>query len=149
MSGELKTGVTYYAYVAGSKAEFFGASFVRTDSVDEPAATTSPTIAPTSAPQSTKSPTSSAAPSEEIKVSKVVKTGNTISYSVENAEGVTLDTFVAVYENGVLTGLKKVSQTVANGQVSFSCEGWNTTNARVFVWQEMNPVYKSCQLYNE
>ena len=51
--------------------------------------------------------------------------------------------------NGVLTGLKKVSQTVANGQVSFSCEGWNTTNARVFVWQEMNPVYKSCQLYNE
>ncbi len=149
LSGELKTGVTYYAYVAGSKAEFFGASFVRTDSVDEPAATTSPTIAPTSAPQSTKSPTSSAAPSEEIKVSKVVKTGNTISYSVENAEGVTLDTFVAVYENGVLTGLKKVSQTVANGQVSFSCEGWNTTNARVFVWQEMNPVYKSCQLYNE
>ena len=147
LSGELESGVTYYAYVASSKAEFFGASFVRTDSVEKPVVTAAPTAAPTSVPEATSTPT--AAPSSEIKVDRVVRTGNTISYSVENGEGVTLDTYVAVYESGVLTGLKKVSRTVTNGQISFSCEEWNTNNARVFVWQDMKPVYKSCQLYTE
>lgn len=147
LSGELESGVTYYAYVASSKAEFFGASFVRTDSVEKPVVTAAPTAAPTSVPEATSTPT--AAPSSEIKVDRVVRTGDTISYSVENGDGVTLDTYVAVYESGVLTGLKKVSRTVTNGQISFSCEEWNTNNARVFVWQDMKPVYKSCQLYTE
>lgn len=149
LSGELKAGVTYYAYVAGSKAELFGASFVRTDSVEEPAATASPTIAPTSAPQPTKSPAASAAPTSEIKVSKVVRTGNTISYSVENGDGITLDTYIAVYENNALKEVRKSSNKVVNGQVSFTCDNFDTQSAKAFVWQDMKPVYTSCILYSE
>lgn len=122
LSGEVKKGITYYAYVAGSKAEFFGASFTATYSEETPATLT---------------------------VNKVTKSGDTISYTVYNGNGLTLDTYVAVYEGKTLKEVKKSTNTAENGKVSFSCKGWNTDGARVFVWNGMESVYSSCTLYTE
>jgi hypothetical protein len=62
LSGEVKAGTVYYAYVVSSKADFYGASFTEVYGMEE--ATTAeptnepqtPTIEPTSEPQSTSLP---------------------------------------------------------------------------------------------
>ncbi len=51
LSGNLKKGVTYYAYVAGSKAEFYGASFtMAAEPADDPTEPTNKPADPTDKP---------------------------------------------------------------------------------------------------
>ncbi len=133
LSGEVKAGTTYYTYIAGSKAEFYGVCFTESAESETPVTTPSPTNPP----------------SDEIKIDKVIKSGDTISYTVENGDGIELDTYIASYDGDTLKAVRKSTNTVSNGQVSFSCEGFDTTNAKIFVWKGMEPVYKSCTLYTE
>lgn len=160
----VKGGETYYIYIDGSKGAFYGMSFTETAAADEPENTPTPSPAstanPTGEPISTASPKPTALPSEtvspsstpvsgKIKVEKVIRQGNMISYEAENAEEVTLDTYIASYsDDGRLTSVIKSSNVVKNGKVSFECNNI-TENAKVFVWRNMEAVYAPCILYTE
>lgn len=167
LSGELKAGVTYYAYVAGSRAEFYGASF--TEYAKSAANTPIPTAAPAATPTATNTPAATDAPSvtdtpaatdapsatdappanPQITVEKVTFSNDTISYDVENGSGYTLDTYIASYDGDTLINVKKHTDTVSDGKISFPYTDTIPDNIKVFVWNGMEPVYKSCILYYE
>lgn len=130
LSGNLKKGVTYYAYIAGSKAEFYGASFTLASAEEAPSETTPP-ITDTA-----------------VSIDKVVLKDGKISYTVKNGEGMELDTYVAQYDGNKLLDVKKHTDRVSGGQVSFDYTD-TSQNTKVFVWNGMEPVYASCVLYVE
>lgn len=134
ISGELKKGVKYYAYIEGSKAEFYGASFTLSSEEEPPSETTAPTNPPEE--------------NNGISVDKVVLTNSKISYTVKNGEGTALDTYIAQYDENRLVNISKHTDIVTNGNVSFTYTDI-PQNAKVFVWNGMQPVYASCVLYIE
>lgn len=147
LSGEVKAGTTYYAYVAGSKAEFYGVSFLESSEPDNPIIPTdtpSPIPSNTSAPVNTPSPTASDKPAVLPSVDSVVKNGNSITVNVQNGEGMTLDTYIASYSGNKLTGVKKHTGTVSNGKITFDYTV--PANAKAFVWDDMKPLYGSCEI---
>lgn len=140
LSGNLKKGLTYYAYIAGSKAEFYGASFTMTaDAPDDTPSTEKPSYTPSPTP---------AIEDTEVSVDKVVLKDGKISYTVKNGEGLELDTYIAQYDGNKLLDVKKHTDTVSGGKVSFDYTD-TPQNAKVFVWNGMKPVYNSCVLYVE
>lgn len=137
LSGSLKNGVTYYAYVAGSKAEFFGASFtMAADDTDDTPSTEKPSNTPTPAQDA------------EVSVDKVVLKDDKISYTVKNGKELKLDTYIVQYDGNRLVNVKKHTDIVSDGKVSFDYTG-SSQNTKVFVWNGMEPLYASCVLYVE
>ncbi len=152
-TSDVKGGETYYIYIAGSKGAFYGMSFTETISADEPEITPTPTPANTQTPEASAAPEKTPAPTSvpeagTIKVEKVFKNGNTVSYEVENGEGVTLDTYIASYTEGRLTSVIKSSDVVKDGKISFTHDNI-PEGSKVFVWNKMMPVYAPCVFYTE
>ncbi len=126
LSGDLKKGEAYYIYVAGSKAELYGASFTPafTDVNDVPPA--------------------------EIKAAfnkASFAPGDEMILTVDNAEG--NDVYLAEYDsNGVLVGLSKGTAATSSYQKTIKT-GQDTMVIKAMVWNGEVPKTKCEVIYRQ
>ncbi|MCH5213032.1 MAG: hypothetical protein J1G06_08450 [Oscillospiraceae bacterium] len=125
LSANLKKGVTYYAYVDGSRAEIFGASFT---AIDTPEPTATPTAPPTETEKPDDKPIIITGSLSDEKVTVEAK---------QKDDGDTV--YVAQYDtNGVLIGV-----TVENpGKFDVKIKD-GAKSLRVYVWNKQTPQYNA------
>ncbi|MGM9937069.1 MAG: immunoglobulin-like domain-containing protein, partial [Candidatus Ornithomonoglobus sp.] len=123
-TAQVSAGTTYYAYVDGSKAEFYGAAFEQTaasetEATPIPSATAAPTPTPTAAPVFWKA-------SEDVTTADTLMTGltagETMSYTVgaKEIDGEEFTGYVACGTNpsygvGTFSGAGLIFTAAANG----------------------------------
>lgn len=133
----LTGGTTYYIYVAGSKAEFYGVSYQQTGeavapSTPDPNTTPAPTIVPTATPKPTMAP-------QWWKASKTVTTGETLMTGLISAGELTYTEKASTADGVEFTGY--VNGTV-NGKYA---DGVFSGNGVIFT----APTYGELKAYME
>lgn len=135
-TAELIGGVTYYIYIAGSKAEFYGVSYTMNgkDNPPEPTAAPSPTQMPL--PTYEPTPTPSGDTGVYYKVTPKLE-GKTVTASVINRDDNDGALFVAAaYENGMVVDVITVTVPATETQALDISEDFDKeyTDVRFYLW---------------